>query len=190
MRVALKEWAVVIEALATGRQLFLLRKGGIAESRKGFELRHRRFLFFPTWEHQHAGFIRPAYRDSLTQLAPADPDALVIRYVAEATDILKAPASMADFGQLEPHHIWDPSHIEMRYRYRPDLPLYLVIVRTCRLPSVVVLRHEARYRGCRSWVDLSTDVSIDQAEPVTTEGAFGTQRGSLLSLLDQAFPEK
>ena len=30
MKIALKEWAVVIEAMAAGHQIFLLRKGGIA----------------------------------------------------------------------------------------------------------------------------------------------------------------
>ena len=61
MTTALKEWAVVVAALARGDQFFLLRKGGIAEGKHGFELQHREFLFFPTWEHQHADWVRPEY---------------------------------------------------------------------------------------------------------------------------------
>ena len=63
MKAALKEWAVVVEALAQGEQNFLLRKGGIAEGKHGFELKHRRFLFFPTWEHPQQDWIRPADPD-------------------------------------------------------------------------------------------------------------------------------
>ena len=37
MKTALKEWAVLVEALAEGGQTFLLRKGGIAEGKRGFE---------------------------------------------------------------------------------------------------------------------------------------------------------
>jgi hypothetical protein len=41
---ALKEWAVVCRALEEGRQVMLLRKGGILEYRQGFEVRHEKFL--------------------------------------------------------------------------------------------------------------------------------------------------
>ena len=34
---AFKEWHVVVEALAAGEQILLLRKGGIAEGRGGFD---------------------------------------------------------------------------------------------------------------------------------------------------------
>ncbi|MGH9628683.1 MAG: DUF1802 family protein, partial [Bryobacteraceae bacterium] len=60
MNIALKEWASVVSALGTGRQILLLRKGGIVEARRGgFELRHHEFLFFPTYEHQHADSLKP-----------------------------------------------------------------------------------------------------------------------------------
>ena len=42
---ALKEWAAVCQALSTGRQIVLLRKGGIHEAAGEFELDHRQFVF-------------------------------------------------------------------------------------------------------------------------------------------------
>src|SRR3954447_14252178 len=51
---ALKEWASVISVLSTGQQVVLLRKGGIVEAKRGFELLHPEFLLFPAFEHQHA----------------------------------------------------------------------------------------------------------------------------------------
>lgn len=40
-RIALKEWAVVVKALRQGRQIFLLRKGGIAEQCGEFRVDQR-----------------------------------------------------------------------------------------------------------------------------------------------------
>jgi hypothetical protein len=51
-RFALKEWAVVIEGLKAGRQLILLREGGVQDGRGGFHADHREFFLFPTFEHQ------------------------------------------------------------------------------------------------------------------------------------------
>jgi hypothetical protein len=55
---ALKEWAVVCKALEEGRQVLLLRKGGIMEYKQGFEVKHDKFLLFPTFEHQSKESIR------------------------------------------------------------------------------------------------------------------------------------
>ena len=44
-QMALKEWAITIEALAQGDQVLLLRKGGIHEDGKDFRIIHREFLF-------------------------------------------------------------------------------------------------------------------------------------------------
>lgn len=48
MMAALKEWAIVCKALEEGRQVLLLRKGGIMEYKQGFEIKHNKFLLFPT----------------------------------------------------------------------------------------------------------------------------------------------
>ena len=48
LRVALKEWAPVCSALETGRQIILLRKGGIHESGGEFEVENRQFVLFMT----------------------------------------------------------------------------------------------------------------------------------------------
>ena len=52
MSVAFKEWAIVCEAIGSGRQSIMLRKGGIAEGRDGFAFKHREFFLFPTWFHE------------------------------------------------------------------------------------------------------------------------------------------
>lgn len=180
MKVALKEWALVIEALARGEQVFLLRKGGIAEGRHGFELRHRKFLFFPTWEHQQVESVKSEYRDLFQQLQPRDPEAVAIAYSAEVTDVAPAP-SRDRFRQLAPHHIWTESFIDSRYGYRPDLPLFLVVVRVHRLPRATGIANDRRYAGCRSWVDLLEEVSTAESRPTVEEDSFERQRQAILS---------
>ena len=49
---ALKEWAVVVEIMGSGRQILTLRKGGIHPSDKNFRVLHKEFLLYPTYEHQ------------------------------------------------------------------------------------------------------------------------------------------
>src|SRR3990172_8211595 len=49
---ALKEWATVVHALENGEQTVILRKGGILETVSGFKIEAKKFLLFPTFEHQ------------------------------------------------------------------------------------------------------------------------------------------
>ncbi len=43
--VGLKEWAVAVEALRTGRQLLIMRKGGIREETKDFQVESESFIY-------------------------------------------------------------------------------------------------------------------------------------------------
>ena len=58
MPVAFKEWAVTVRALAEGEQLLTLRKGGIREENKHFEIEHDRFFLYPTFDHQRNDLVR------------------------------------------------------------------------------------------------------------------------------------
>ncbi len=61
MPIAFKEWAVTVRALAEGEQLLTLRKGGIREENKHFELEHERFFLYPTFDHQHNNLVRESH---------------------------------------------------------------------------------------------------------------------------------
>lgn len=172
MRIALKEWAVVIDALARGRQVFLLRKGGIAEGRDGFELLHRDFLFYPTWEHQQAELIRAEFREDFEASRPPSPNVVPIGYRGKVEAIQTAPESPEALAGMEDIHIWNDQFVRMRHEYRPDLPLYMVLVRAYRLPRVVETAYDPRYAGCRSWVELNEEIDVDRAEPVLTDEEF------------------
>ena len=61
----LKEWATVVKALEYGKQTVILRKGGILETASGFRVESKKFLLFPTWEHQETKHVKPEYYDFL-----------------------------------------------------------------------------------------------------------------------------
>ncbi|MFT5359337.1 MAG: hypothetical protein ACI9KE_006580 [Polyangiales bacterium] len=179
MNVALKEWAVVAEALRLSKQTCLLRKGGIAEGKHGFELKHDRFWFFPTWEHQQQDWIRPEFQPLFQSLEPTDPEVITIQHGARVDEVLTAPA---DINRLlnSTEHIWAEPYLRMRYDYRPDLPLYLVIVRAFSLREPVAVPNDRRYKGCRSWVDLYQDVPFDNTVNRTSDAEFQSAKSRLL----------
>src|SRR5881227_4107095 len=65
MPIALKEWAVTVRALAEGEQLLTLRKGGIREENRHFEIEHDRFFLYPTFDHQAGGLVRDSHHPEL-----------------------------------------------------------------------------------------------------------------------------
>ena len=65
MPIAFKEWAVTVRALAEGEQLVTLRKGGIREPNKHFEVEHERFFLYPTFDHQRCDLVRESHQPEL-----------------------------------------------------------------------------------------------------------------------------
>src|SRR4051812_12344141 len=124
LNVALKEWASVCSALEEGRQIVLLRKGGILEAIGGFELEHPQFFLFPTYLHQNAQMLKEPERKRLVQLAQ-EPAEIVLSSVASVSDIIRL-RERAQMDQLEREHIWTSPLIDMRFDYRPQNPLYLL----------------------------------------------------------------
>ena len=167
---ALKEWKLVTEALASGRQILLLRKGGIYESAGEFELEHRRFVFFPTWIHQNLNMLKS---DAQAGFEPrsTEPEKVVMSAAGEVTDIVQVQ-SRAQMDRLDAEHIWTPPLIDMRFNYRPENPLYLLLVRAYRLPSPVTVDYTPAYAGCKSWVPLEEPVATAGATPALDDASY------------------
>ncbi|MEK0327406.1 MAG: DUF1802 family protein, partial [Nitrosopumilus sp.] len=62
---ALKEWATIVTALENGEQTVILRKGGILETESGFKIEAKKFLLFPTFEHQEEKNLKPQFHNYL-----------------------------------------------------------------------------------------------------------------------------
>lgn len=157
----LKEWAAVVAAMASGEQTVLLRKGGILDAASGFVVEARRFLLYPTWEHQGRQNIRRSFWRHLDERSPPVGHNH-IWLVAEARD--EVDISDGDtVRRLEPFHIWSPQYIDSRRNWQPDRPLKAIFVEAYQIPTVTI-DTSGRYGGCRSWLD--TDMNIPAGKAV------------------------
>jgi hypothetical protein len=182
LNVALKEWAVVCSALESGRQMLLLRKGGIYEAAGEFEVEHRQFLLCPTYLHQNLKMLKP---EAHTGFEPrtAEPSEVCLSAMGEVTDVLQL-RSRRQMDAIDAEHIWAPPLIDMRFHYRPENPLYLLLVRVYRLPGAATLTNTPAYAGCKSWVPLEYDVKVSGAVPALDDAVYESCRSRIRSELE------
>ncbi|MEO6907416.1 MAG: DUF1802 family protein, partial [Abditibacteriaceae bacterium] len=64
---ALKEWNATCRALAEGRQIILLRKGGLLDEEGVFTLEQSSFWMLPTAFHQEPYLLKKAHLDLLDE---------------------------------------------------------------------------------------------------------------------------
>ena len=148
---ALKEWANVIEALGRGEQIILIRKGGIADPKFGVE--SDRFYMYPTYYHQ--------------PVAGDEPKTVTITHWCEAARTWRI-RDLDLLYRLEPFVVMSREALETRYKFRPDQALHVIGVRTFALPAPVTIDVKQPYIGCRSWVSVDDEISIDDSRPVLT----------------------
>ena len=184
LNVALKEWASVCSALEEGRQMILLRKGGILEAIGGFELEHPQFFLFPTYLHQNAQMLKEAERKRLV-LMKEEPAEIVLSSAATVTEIIRL-RDRAQMNRLGQEHIWTTPLIDMRFNYRPQNPLYLLLLRIYRLARPITIENTPEYAGCKSWVPLSEGLETVGAKPVLDPGDFESRRAGIKNSLEQA----
>ena len=171
--IALKEWAVTVQALARGEQILLLRKGGIHESSKDFRLLHPEFLLYPTYEHQKAELLQPAYQPALEALLeqPRDPGEITFTHFARMEEAVEL-SDQGKVDDLEPHYIWTTAYAQSRLHWKPMLPLSVMLLRVYRLETPVTVPWLPEYGGCTSWVEDLVEVPLGNMEPVITDEEF------------------
>jgi hypothetical protein len=173
MRIAFKEWAVVVDALGRGDQIIILRKGGISEGRSGFQVEHNRFLLFPTLFHQQRESVQPAAQMHYDALAPKlSANSVAIQFLAEVAD-WKFLDSLEAALRLRGQHIWREEVIRERFDWGRVKSIYAMAVRIFRLPMPLEFPMRAEYGGCKSWVELDEIVNTDAVQPVLTDREFG-----------------
>ena len=181
--VALKEWAVVCAALESGRQIMLLRKGGILEQsvKNRFSITHNEFLFFPTYLHQSRGELKPEAHSGLKTVT-AEPEQVRVNSAGVVSDIIKVE-SREQIDALDAEHIWTPALIDMRFNYKPQNPLFLVLVRAYRLHEPVMLTNTPAYAGCKSWVPLDHTIATGDATAVLDDVKYDHRRNAVLNAM-------
>jgi hypothetical protein len=167
---ALKEWAVVCKALEEGRQVVLLRKGGILEYRQGFEVKHDRFLLFPTFEHQSKDHLQVDYAGRLDEVLKEQPAAGVDKITAYAQAVeVKEITNRAALHSLARYHVWNESYVNARMDYNPKKPMSVILLRVFKLSQPIMVDNKPEWAGCKSWIPLDMEAG---GTPVLNDSQF------------------
>lgn len=178
---ALKEWSIICKALEEGKQTILLRKGGILEYKKGFEISQKLFLLYPTLEHQAAEYLQSNYLQEYELLLKRNSSEIVEDKVNTIRIIARIEA-MQEFhdhkllSKLEKYHIWNEKYVNMRMNYNPKKPMNALLLRIYKLSQPISLDVNPEWAGCKSWIDIEFP------------SKHGIQYGNINELLNQSVP--
>ena len=180
--IGFKEWQVVCDALASGRQSILLRKGGIHEGREGFSFAHESFFLFPTRFHAQGGQVREGEVTPMPEWQPGDE--IRITHHAEALWAVTL-TDWQDVAGLEALHIYTEATVHDRFDWEgkgmASGSIHVALVRVRRLAEPWTLPYEAGFGGCRSWIKLPEPPAgwEESAAPVIGNEAFAGLREKL-----------
>ncbi len=182
--IGFKEWQVVCDALASGRQAILLRKGGIHEGRLGFSFAHESFFLFPTRFHVLGEQVREGTVIPLPEWQVGD--TVRITHHAEALWAI----TLTDWDKLAalaPFHIYSEPTVRDRFDWEgkgmTSGSIHLALVRVRELANPWEFPYTASLGGCRSWIQLPEPPAHWQASarPVLDEDALATLADRLLA---------
>lgn len=175
-----KEWQVVCDALATGRQSLLLRKGGIHEGRDGFSFAHENFFLFPTRFHAQGDQVREGEVTVMPEWQPGDDIAITHHAAAEWAVTLTQAEQVA---ALKDFHIYSDSTVTDRFDWQgkgmTSGSIHVALVRVRKLANPWVFPYEKKYGGCRSWITLDEPPSLDNAKPAIDDESFAALKQQL-----------
>ena len=184
---ALKEWAVVVKALAHGKQILILRKGGIHRDDREFRVVHPEFLLYPTYEHQKAELLKEEHHQDLERTIEEDdvPGLLTLSYWCRVTDKFEL-ADQAVLDSISAHHIWTSDYAQKRLHWRPKQPLTVALLRVYGVQQPQALPVLDEYAGCKSWVELGQDVPLGYMAPVLSDDAYEDKADGIRRVLSGA----
>lgn len=173
--IALKEWAIICKALEDGKQMLLLRKGGIMEYRKGFEVKHNEFLLYPTFEHQSIESIKAEYKEKIKEISEEHnisynnnrkkidkndnnfntASNIIIKLLAKVEDVIEISDKFT-LSELRDYHIWSDEYVTMRMNYNPSKPMNILLLRIYKIRKPLIVDINDKWAGCKSWIDIET----------------------------------
>ncbi len=190
-RTALKEWAVLCDALAGGEIVAMVRKGGIREQRAGFAVRHQRFLLYPTHFHEKPAELQPRFasRVGAGRAAGAAPTDGIIR-IACVADVIAVwhVTALERLPAIEPLHGIAWPAVVSRFEYRGNPEVRVLAVRVSRLAQVHDVPETRRYQGCVSWVELDAPIDVRGAIPVLADAVLAERVAALTAALGAPDP--
>jgi hypothetical protein len=180
-RHALKEWNATCRALAEGRQIILLRKGGLLDEDGVFALEQSAFWMLPTAFHQEPHLLKKEHLNLLDEstFKPHHPgDDLQLQLFATVAKVWALDEN-AEEALANLPHIWTNAYLDGRWSYKPDHPLLCVALRIYRDTQIHHVNTSPAYFGCRSWIDLPEELALLHSEPVLGDAEFEERLGAI-----------
>ncbi len=191
MSIGFKEWTLVCDALGSGAQSIIIRKGGIAEGRAGFRFEHPEFFLFPTLFHEQVAKLKLPPDTALPAPRRDGQHEISLRVRVEWTQDV---ADLAVVRRLAPFHHWQDSEIEKRFRY--ELPsarragaevetccVSVAFVRVEKLSAPFVFPDSPKFGGCRSWIHLPELPAGITGVPMMDDSAHRARESQIRALL-------
>jgi len=178
---ALKEWDVVCEALGSGRQVVVLRKGGIAEGAEGLRFEHEEFALLPTFFHQQSERVVPDAAFAAREPA-GERDTVEIRHAATLV-WHRVVTDRAVLAKLQAFHILTPDEVEARFTQKPRLGVQVALLRVYRLEPPQRIAWQQSFGGCRSWAEMETDFGFCSRVSVLSDEKFAQLDTELRAIL-------
>jgi hypothetical protein len=170
---ALKEWATVVKALENGDQNIILRKGGILETASGFNVESKKFLLFPTYEHQEFKHLKPNFQGYFDDVKKNNPKNGHNKISSYAEVLAEADVSSVEkIKSLSPFHIWSDDYIKERMNWMPEKPMKVVFLKIFKV-SELEIPLKSEYQGCKSWIDINEDFPAGQ--PVLNDSEINSK---------------
>jgi hypothetical protein len=173
---AFKEWAIVCASIERGETSVIFRKGGIAEGRKGFQFKHRRFFLFPTYFHEQIERTRLSPERDV----PSRNEGVAISVFVEI-EFSTLLRDLNSVQTLEPLHVLQSFVLEERFHYDKQEGLHVAFLRAFRIFPVWELPFHPSYGGCRSWITLPDPPSDLRGEPVLADAEQDRRRSLCLA---------
>jgi hypothetical protein len=159
MVLAFKEWSYIVDALGSGRQSIIIRKGGISEDGGDFSMKGKKFLLYPTLFHQAQDMIKPQWLPFLNgDKYHSTPDKVRIEYYAEVADS-KIITDWDVIQKLNNWHAWKEEIIKERFN-RWDKSVHLLVLQVYALVQPVELEILPEHGGCKSWIELDEPIDL------------------------------
>jgi len=175
--IALKEWAVSVKALAEGQQIIVMRKGGIIEETRDFQLISPNFYLMPAYEHQKKHLLKEQFIDGLDETLAdwsLNMETIKLEAYAEVVEDIEI-TDQETLDRLRDLHIWTDTFAEERLRWKKTKPLHVLVLRVYRLETPLEISMRPAYNGCKSWVRMEDEIPMLKLIPVLDEDEFQSE---------------
>jgi hypothetical protein len=190
LRLAVKEWAGVIDALANSDQILLIRK---------YPPDQFSFLLYPTYTYYSADKSNPAkfdarfaakFQEKYLEMARdaallelREPGIVQLRYLFEIDEVVVI-SKETRFEMLAPFMIWSPAHVAT-YAEKAYGGLSVWIGRTKKLSMPILAARQTSGGSITKYTHFE-DFNVAGAAPVCVEDQYQLKRSQLLEVLTSA----